>query len=418
MDLYERVLLVKNEVFMFRIPPLGATKGHKAADWNLEQPDWNGRLKLISIGEKLELRLEDKTTGQLYAKAPIAEPNGVDFEPVTDSSRYFVVRLRNDNGQTVFVGIGFADRSDSFDLNVGVQDHFKSVKRDNEMSVNEESTPKLDLGFKSGETITVKLPSSRQSDSKKPPAPKTDSSSGFLPPPPSSNSSRVRLQSMGPSIGAVQRLKKDYQKLVKDPVPYAIAAPLQSDILEWHYCIFGAPDTPYEGGYYHGKLVFPADFPFRPPSIYMITPSGRFQTNTRLCLSISDFHPDTWNPSWTVSSIITGLISFMNDTASTLGSINTSTQEKRLLAVRSRQYNLKDPVFCSVFDELAAKLREEIEEEQRISGINGSTANNEDEQPKSQNSRETSTLVANILMVVSLTALAIVIRYVINSTTT
>ena len=65
------------------------------------------------------------------------------------------------------------------------------------------------------------------------------------------------------------------------------------------------------GGYYHGKLVFPADFPFRPPSIYMITPSGRFQTNTRLCLSISDFHPDTWNPSWTVSTILMGLISFM-----------------------------------------------------------------------------------------------------------
>lgn len=44
----------------------------------------------------------------------------------------------------------------------------------------------------------------------------------------------------------------------------------------------------------------------------MITPSGRFQINARLCLSISDFHPDTWNPSWTVSTIIMGLISFMN----------------------------------------------------------------------------------------------------------
>lgn len=54
------------------------------------------------------------------------------------------------------------------------------------------------------------------------------------------------------------------------------------------------------GGFYHGKLIFPPDFPFKPPSIFMLTPSGRFQTNTRLCLSISDFHPDTWNPAWTV----------------------------------------------------------------------------------------------------------------------
>lgn len=44
----------------------------------------------------------------------------------------------------------------------------------------------------------------------------------------------------------------------------------------------------------------------------MITPSGRFQVDTRLCLSISDFHPDTWNPSWTVSTILMGLVSFMN----------------------------------------------------------------------------------------------------------
>jgi len=192
MDLYERILLVKHEVFMFRIPPLGISKGHKAAEWNLDAPDWTGRLKLVSIGEKVELRLEDKNTGSLYAKAPISEPNSVDFEAVTDSSRYFVIRLQNDNGQTVFVGIGFADRSDSFDLNVAVQDHFKSVKRDNELLVHSESTPKLDLGFKTGETITVNIGGLKKASN-----PKTSSSSDatnpmpFLPPPPST-SSRIR----------------------------------------------------------------------------------------------------------------------------------------------------------------------------------------------------------------------------------
>ena len=28
----------------------------------------------------------------------------------------------------------------------------------------------------------------------------------------------------------------------------------------------------------------------------MITPNGRFAVNTRLCVSMSDFHPETWNP--------------------------------------------------------------------------------------------------------------------------
>lgn len=32
-------------------------------------------------------------------------------------------------------------------------------------------------------------------------------------------------------------------------------------------------------------------YPYKPPSIQMFTPSGRFQTNTKLCLSMTDFHP-------------------------------------------------------------------------------------------------------------------------------
>ena len=93
---------------------------------------------------------------------------------------------------------------------------------------------------------------------------------------------------------AVSRLRQDFLRLKKDPVPYIVAEPLPSNLLEWHYVVTGPEDSPYDGGLYHGKLVFPVEFPFKPPSIYMITPNGRFKTDTRLCLSISDYHPDTW----------------------------------------------------------------------------------------------------------------------------
>ncbi|XP_067243597.1 ubiquitin-conjugating enzyme E2 J2-like isoform X2 [Chanodichthys erythropterus] len=127
-----------------------------------------------------------------------------------------------------------------------------------------------------------------------------------------------------PPSTATQRLKQDYLRIRKDPVPYICAEPLPSNILEWHFVVRGPEKSPYEGGYYHGKLIFPQEFPFKPPSIYMITPNGRFNCNTRLCLSISDFHPDTWNPAWSVSTILTGLLSFMMENIPTLGSIETS----------------------------------------------------------------------------------------------
>ena len=35
---------------------------------------------------------------------------------------------------------------------------------------------------------------------------------------------------------------------------------------------------------YWGRVTFPPQYPFKPPSIQMVTPTGRFATNTKLCL--------------------------------------------------------------------------------------------------------------------------------------
>lgn len=73
----------------------------------------------------------------------------------------------------------------------------------------------------------------------------------------------------------------------------------------------------------------------------------------------------------------------VNDTATTLGSINTSTQEKKLLARRSREYNLSDPTFCAIFEDLADTLRKELEEEKRIQNqAESSSSTRDNEEPK------------------------------------
>lgn len=128
MDLdYESVLLVKKEVFLYSLPPRQTTRGYRAADWTLDSPAWTGRMKMVSKSNKntLFIKLEDAVSGKLYAQCPIEDYPGVAVEQVLDSSRYFVIRLMADDGRTVFVGIGFAERSDSFDFNVAIQDHFK-----------------------------------------------------------------------------------------------------------------------------------------------------------------------------------------------------------------------------------------------------------------------------------------------------
>jgi ubiquitin-conjugating enzyme E2 J2 len=168
----------------------------------------------------------------------------------------------------------------------------------------------------------------------------------------------------------VRRLTKELQAISKDETlkrdPCITVAPNEANILEMHYVIEGSKDSPYEGGVYHGKLLFPKEYPLKPPGVMMLTPTGRFQTNRRLCLSMSDFHPETWNPMWSVSTILTGLYSFMLDTKPTLGSIESTHQKKRQLARESLAYNVKNSKeFCKLFPQYVGRHQREEEEERR-----------------------------------------------------
>jgi ubiquitin-conjugating enzyme E2 J1 len=55
---------------------------------------------------------------------------------------------------------------------------------------------------------------------------------------------------------------------------------------EWHCTLRGSPGTEFEGGLYHFRILLPSEYPFRPPSIVMLTPSGRFELNTKVCIPI------------------------------------------------------------------------------------------------------------------------------------
>ncbi|XP_043971781.1 adaptin ear-binding coat-associated protein 1-like isoform X1 [Gambusia affinis] len=181
---YESILCVKPEVNVYRIPPRASNRAVRAADWKLDAPDWTGRMRVTARGKVAFVKLEDKVSGELFAQAPVEEYPGIAVETVSDSSRYFVLRIQDDNGRSAFIGIGFGDRGDSFDFNVALQDHFKWVKQENEFkkqAQTPDSTPKLDLGFKEGQTITLNIGQSKKKDRSRP---QSSGGLGFLPPPP------------------------------------------------------------------------------------------------------------------------------------------------------------------------------------------------------------------------------------------
>jgi ubiquitin-conjugating enzyme E2 J2 len=150
-----------------------------------------------------------------------------------------------------------------------------------------------------------------------------------------------------------RRLQKELKEVRRHPPQHITAAPDDGNLLLWYYVIAGPAGTVYAGGHYMGTIRFPPDYPFAPPTIMMRTPSGRFKPETRLCLSISDFHPKEWNPVWGVGTILMGLLSFMLEDTQTHGSMVTTDAVKREYAAKSRAFNAAQAPFARLFPELA-----------------------------------------------------------------
>jgi ubiquitin-conjugating enzyme E2 J2 len=138
-----------------------------------------------------------------------------------------------------------------------------------------------------------------------------------------------------------KRLMKEHKDILDNPNPNFVAEPDPDNIFDWHYCIYNLKGCAYEGGFYHGILKFPKEYPMKPPSVIMITPSGRFEPNQRICLTISDWHPESWNPVWKVESIIMGLLSFMLSDEHSVASLHKPEAERKKFAKESLEWNMK-----------------------------------------------------------------------------
>ncbi|KAG9781331.1 hypothetical protein KCU88_g3479, partial [Aureobasidium melanogenum] len=149
---------------------------------------------------------------------------------------------------------------------------------------------------------------------------------------------------MAPSP-TVRRLLKEVAELSSsssNPNPAFFAAPVSdADLHEWHFTLVGPPaPSPYAGGMYHGRITLPTTYPLKPPNFRFLTPSGRFEVNREICLSISGFHEETWMPAWGIRTALTALRSFIAEqgSAGQVGGLEASEEVRRRLAKESRTW--------------------------------------------------------------------------------
>lgn len=137
---------------------------------------------------------------------------------------------------------------------------------------------------------------------------------------------------------AVKRLMKEAAEL-RDPTEHYHAQPLEDNLFEWHFSVRGPPDSDFDGGVYHGRIVLPPEYPMKPPSIILLTPNGRFEVGKKICLSISGHHPETWQPSWSIRTALIAIIGFMPTKGEgAIGSLDYTPEERRTLAKKSLDF--------------------------------------------------------------------------------
>ncbi|KAK8040810.1 ubiquitin-conjugating enzyme [Apiospora phragmitis] len=164
-----------------------------------------------------------------------------------------------------------------------------------------------------------------------------------------------KFNSKSPTI---RRILKEAAELSSSPSPDYTATPLETDLFEWHFTLRGPPHSAFAEGIYHGRIVLPSTYPLRPPMFRFSTPSGRFEANREICLSISGHHEETWQPAWGVRTALVALRAFMEtDASGQIGGLNSTEPVRRRLASESRAWT------CSACGKSNENIIREVEVE-------------------------------------------------------
>ena len=113
---------------------------------------------------------------------------------------------------------------------------------------------------------------------------------------------------------ASTRLIKELEQLKKSPPENCSAGPIddQKDIRHWKAMIIGPSGTPYENGIFYIDVVFPSDYPFKPPDMKFITKiyHPNVSGTGRICL---DILKNKWSPALTLSKTLLSLCSLLSE---------------------------------------------------------------------------------------------------------
>jgi ubiquitin-conjugating enzyme E2 D/E len=113
-------------------------------------------------------------------------------------------------------------------------------------------------------------------------------------------------------MAAIKRIQNELRMFKKDPPSGCMVEAVEGDLYHWTGTIIGPPDTPYDGGIFHVDIVFPPEFPHKPPTIKFTTKvyHPNVGDNGDICI---DTLKDKWIPAMSIGSVLQAISSLFND---------------------------------------------------------------------------------------------------------
>lgn len=110
-----------------------------------------------------------------------------------------------------------------------------------------------------------------------------------------------------------KRISKELLEFQKDPPTNCSAGPDdECDLFKWSATIVGPEKSVYEEGIFFLNIVFPREYPFKPPNINFKTRiyHPNISSSGSICL---DILKDQWSPALTISKVLLSICSLLTD---------------------------------------------------------------------------------------------------------
>ena len=113
-------------------------------------------------------------------------------------------------------------------------------------------------------------------------------------------------------MASAKRIRKELDNIKNDPPVNCSAGPDNDDIFNWSATVMGPQGSPYEGGIFYLNIVFPQNYPFKPPKITFVTKVYHPNINSSggICL---DILKDQWSPALTIDKVLLSICSLLTN---------------------------------------------------------------------------------------------------------